>query len=92
MQTDMTGVNGANPAENQTPSYSAVEPEYIIYYVEKDIQLYIIYIIQEPLGIFSRVRAQCYLSSSVEDEVVSRGCWAEQPQSCSSSSFKECHF
>ncbi len=23
MQTDMTGVNGADPAENQTPSYSA---------------------------------------------------------------------
>ncbi len=55
---------------------------YIIYYVEKDIRLYIIYIIQEPLGIFSRVRAQCYLSSSEE----------EQPQSCSSSSFKQCHF
>ncbi len=60
---------------------------YIIYYVEKDIRLYIIYIIQEPLGIFSRVKAQCYLSSSEEVEVVS--CW-EQPQSCSS--FKECHF
>ncbi len=45
-----------------------------------------------PLEIFSRVRAQCYLSSSEEDEVVSRGWWAEQPQSCSSSSFKECHF
>ncbi len=23
MQTDKTGVNGADPAENQTPSYSA---------------------------------------------------------------------
>ncbi len=33
-----------------------------------------------------------YLSSSEEVEVVSRGCWAEQPQPCSSSSFRECHF
>ncbi len=44
-----------------------------IYCISFSIQLYIIYIIQEPLGIFSRVRAQCYLSSSEEVEVVSRG-------------------
>ncbi len=34
----------------------------------------------------------CDLSSSEEVEVVSRGCWAEQPQPCSSSLFKERHF
>ncbi len=34
----------------------------------------------------------CDLSSSEEVEVVSRGCWAEQPQPCSGSLFKERHF
>ncbi len=59
-----------------------------IYFVEKDIQLYIIYGIQEPLGILLEWEHNVYLSSSEEVEVVSWDCWAEQPQSCSSSSFR----
>ncbi len=44
------------------------------------------------LGYFLEWEHNDYLSSSDEVEVVSRGCWAEQPQSCSSSSLKERHF
>ncbi len=63
-----------------------------IYIVEKYIQLYIVYDIQEPLGILLKREHNVYLSSSKEVEVVSWGCWAEQPQLCSSSLFGECHF
>ncbi len=68
-----------------------------IYIVEKYIQLYIIYGIQEPLGrrikrVLLEWEHNVYLSSSKEVEVVSWGCLAEQPQSCSSSLFGECHF
>ncbi len=63
-----------------------------IYIVEKYIQLYIVYDIQEPLGILLKWEHNVYLSSSKEVEVVSLGCWAEQPQLCSSSLFGECHF
>ncbi len=41
-------------------------------------------------SIFSPRRLILFLYPSVSR--VSRGCWAEQPQSCSSSSFKERHF
>ncbi len=63
-----------------------------IYIVEKYILLYIVYDIQEPLGILLKWEHNVYLSSSKEVEVVSWGCWAEQPQLCSSSLFGECHF
>ncbi len=49
---------------------------------------HIIYGIQEPLGILLKWEHNVYLSSSEEVEVVSWGCWAEQLQSCSSSSFR----
>ncbi len=63
-----------------------------IYIVEKYIQLYIVYDIQEPLGMLLKWEHNVYLSSSKEVEVVSLGCWAEKPQLCSSSLFGECHF
>ncbi len=48
-----------------------------MYYVEKYMLLYFMFGIQEPLGIFYRVRAQCLplflLSSSEEAEVVNHG-------------------
>ncbi len=61
---------------------------YIYFFVEKDIQLYIIYGIQEPLETLLEWEHNIYLSCSEEVEVVSWGWWAEQPQSCSSSSFR----
>ncbi len=63
-----------------------------IYIVEEYIQLYIVYDLQEPLGILLKWEHNVYLSSSKEVGVVSLGCWAEQPQLCSSSLFGECHF
>ncbi len=75
--------------------YPTMKVRYIfihIYIVEKYIQLYIVYDIQEPLGILLKWEHNVYLSSSKEVEVVSLGCWAEQPQLCSSSLFGECHF
>ncbi len=48
-----------------------------IYIVEEYIHLYIVYDIQEPLGILLKWEHNVYLSSSKEVEVVSWGCWAE---------------
>ncbi len=55
MQTDKTGVNGADPAENQTPSYSAE--------VELEGNE------SEPLAIYSCSIMQCKLCLPRETEL-----------------------
>ncbi len=52
--------------------------------------IYMVY--RSILQYFLEWEHNVYISSSKEVEVVNRGCWAEQPQSCPSFSFKERHF